>query len=229
MQSRFQRAFEASSAVVVVAWAATAADALALLDETTPDVLLVDLGLPDASGITVIRRAKTLHPCCEIMVVSVFGDQRNVLASIEAGASGYLLKDDTADDFVERIIELRDGGSPITPIIARQLLVRLQPPHRVRKTRRPPCPTANAKCSICWPRVLRTRKLPNCWVFRPTRSALTCGVFTRSCRSPRGAKPFLKRSACTCCRIERQRGSGVANVAGGRTAGQRGRRLAGQC
>lgn len=128
MQSRFQRAFEASSAVVVVAWAATAADALALLDETTPDVLLVDLGLPDASGITVIRRAKTLHPCCEIMVVSVFGDQRNVLASIEAGASGYLLKDDTADDFVERIIELRDGGSPITPIIARQLLVRLQPP-----------------------------------------------------------------------------------------------------
>ncbi|WP_029891367.1 response regulator transcription factor [Polycyclovorans algicola] len=128
MQSRFQRAFEASSAVAVVAWAATAADALALLDETTPDVLLVDLGLPDASGITVIRRAKTLHPCCEIMVVSVFGDQRNVLASIEAGASGYLLKDDTADDFVERIIELRDGGSPITPIIARQLLVRLQPP-----------------------------------------------------------------------------------------------------
>jgi DNA-binding NarL/FixJ family response regulator len=127
MQSRFERAFGSSPAVKVVAWSATAAQALQLLEEVTPDVLLVDLGLPDASGITVIRRAKTMHPVCDIMVVSVFGDQRNVLASIEAGATGYLLKDDTAEDFVSRIQELREGGSPITPIIARQLLMRLQP------------------------------------------------------------------------------------------------------
>ena len=128
MRERFERAFAASPQVTVLGWAATAAHAMTLLGEFTPDVLLVDLGLPDASGITVIRRAKAMHPACDIMVVSVFGDQRNVLASIEAGATGYLLKDDTAEDFVTRILELREGGSPITPIIARQLLMRLQPP-----------------------------------------------------------------------------------------------------
>jgi DNA-binding NarL/FixJ family response regulator len=58
------------------------------------------------------------------MVVTVFGDERHVLQSIEAGATGYLLKDLPAEELVEQIRVLRAGGSPISPIIARQLLTR---------------------------------------------------------------------------------------------------------
>ncbi|MHA7834777.1 MAG: response regulator [Algiphilus sp.] len=127
MRQRLDAAFTRSGGVEVLAWAATAAQGIAALDAAEPDVLLVDLGLPDASGIHVIQHAHARYRECDIMVVTVFGDQRNVLESIESGATGYLLKDDTQTDFVARIRELRDGGSPITPIIARQLLQRLQP------------------------------------------------------------------------------------------------------
>ncbi len=126
MRDRFARTFDVSEQVQVQAWAATAREGIAALDAARPDVLLVDLGLPDASGISVIAHGRERHPDCDIMVVSVYGDERSVLASIEAGATGYLLKDDSEEDFVARILELKAGGSPITPIIARRLLQRFQ-------------------------------------------------------------------------------------------------------
>ncbi len=115
----------------VVASVATAREGLAMLDSQQPDVLLVDLGLPDISGIEVIRHASQTLPKCECMVVTVFGDEEHVLASIEAGAAGYLLKDASEESFLSGIRELMNGGSPISPIIARRLLKRFhteQPP-----------------------------------------------------------------------------------------------------
>jgi DNA-binding NarL/FixJ family response regulator len=100
---------------------------LALL-KARPDVLLVDLQLPDGNGVDLIRAAARQVPPCDVMVVTVFGDERNVLQSIEAGATGYLLKDLPADELVQQIHVLRAGGSPISPIIARQLLTRFTPP-----------------------------------------------------------------------------------------------------
>lgn len=97
-----------------------------MLDLRKPDVLLVDLGLPDTSGIEVIRHASQTLPKCECMVVTVFGDEEHVLASIEAGAAGYLLKDASEENFLAGIRELIAGGSPISPIIARRLLKRFQ-------------------------------------------------------------------------------------------------------
>jgi DNA-binding NarL/FixJ family response regulator len=111
----------------VVASVGTAAEGLAMLDLRKPDILLVDLGLPDLSGIEVIRHGSRTLPACETMVVTVFGDEEHVLASIEAGASGYLLKDASEDNFLSGIRELMAGGSPISPIIARRLLKRFQP------------------------------------------------------------------------------------------------------
>jgi DNA-binding NarL/FixJ family response regulator len=89
-----------------------------------PDVLLVDLQLPDGNGTELIREATRDNPDCDVMVVTVFGDERHVLQSIEAGATGYLLKDLPADELVREIGVLRSGGSPISPVIARQLLSR---------------------------------------------------------------------------------------------------------
>lgn len=86
------------------------------------DVLLTDLGLPDGSGLQVIRHAAQLHPACESLVISMFGDEDNVLASIEAGALGYIHKDSTLDDIADSILEMKRGASPISPMIARRVL-----------------------------------------------------------------------------------------------------------
>ena len=101
------------------------------LTRGAPDVLLVDLGLPDMSGIEIIRETAERYPDTDIMVVTIFGDEGHVLASIEAGATGYLLKDALPEELVDLIKELRAGGSPISPIIARQLLKKLRPPGSV--------------------------------------------------------------------------------------------------
>jgi DNA-binding NarL/FixJ family response regulator len=100
---------------------------LLLLREFRPQVLLVDLGLPSGSGIELIRHAHAHLPQTDVMVVSVFGDEPHVMASLEAGATGYLLKDAQPADLAEQIRSLRAGGSPISPVIARQLLLRLAP------------------------------------------------------------------------------------------------------
>lgn len=106
----------------------TLAGGLALLDRGPFDILLVDLGLPDGSGLTLIREAVKRWPgCCDVMVISVFADEHHVLAAIEAGATGYLLKDASPIDVVQQIRELRAGGSPVSPVIARRLLQRLAP------------------------------------------------------------------------------------------------------
>jgi DNA-binding NarL/FixJ family response regulator len=87
-----------------------------------PDILLVDLELPDGNGIDVIAEATTRYPGLPIMVITVFGDERRVVNALKAGASGYLLKDDESHEVAEAIGQLLDGGSPISPAIARHLI-----------------------------------------------------------------------------------------------------------
>jgi len=96
---------------------------LAAADEI-PDVLLADLGLPDGSGLDVIRVAVARFPECEPLVISVFGDEDNVLASIEAGAVGYIHKDAAPEDIAHTILEMKAGASPISPMIARRVLAK---------------------------------------------------------------------------------------------------------
>ena len=125
-RARYAAMLATDAAFEVVASVGSGGEGLAMLDLRKPDVLLVDLGLPDISGIEVIRHASQTLPKCECMVVTVFGDEEHVLASIEAGAAGYLLKDASEESFLSGIRELMNGGSPISPIIARRLLKRFQ-------------------------------------------------------------------------------------------------------
>jgi DNA-binding NarL/FixJ family response regulator len=83
------------------------------------------LGLPDQSGLEVIRLCKAMKPKTEIMVVTMFGDEANMIRAFEAGASGYLLKDGDESELAEHVRTLDAGGSPMSPIIARQLLSRM--------------------------------------------------------------------------------------------------------
>lgn len=117
----------ATDDVHLSATAATLGAGLALLDGPPAQVLLTDLGLPDGSGIDMIRAARTRWPHCEVMVATMFGEEDIVLSAIEAGASGYLLKDALPASLMDEIRSVHAGGSPVSPMIARQLLRRLRP------------------------------------------------------------------------------------------------------
>jgi len=91
-----------------------------------PDVLLVDLGLPDGSGLELIRSARKLSTDILILVITVFGDESSVIGAIEAGAQGYLLKSEAPADVRESVREILSGGAPISPGIASHLLRRFQ-------------------------------------------------------------------------------------------------------
>lgn len=92
------------------------------LSSGVPDILLVDLGLPDGSGLEIISLAARLSPQCQILVISVFGDDDKIFQSITAGATGYLLKGVTEDELVSHLQDLQAGGAPMSPKIARRVL-----------------------------------------------------------------------------------------------------------
>jgi len=125
LRASFADAVRGASDLRLAGTAGDLADGLRLLIETAPDVLLVDIGLPGGSGIALIAHAHQHLPQCEVMVVTVFADEQSVLACIEAGATGYLLKDACDVDIVQQIRLLCGGGSPISPAIARRLLARV--------------------------------------------------------------------------------------------------------
>jgi len=125
--TRFCRIVASDAELELFAAVTDVASARLAMSKAPPDVLLTDLGLPDGSGIDLIRETARRHPDTDIMVITVFGDEDHVLASIEAGATGYILKDSLPQEFVHLIKQLRAGGSPISPVIARQLLKRLKP------------------------------------------------------------------------------------------------------
>src|SRR5450830_1184187 len=120
------RVVQAAPDMHLTGLAGTRAQGLTMLQGPPADVLLVDLGLPDGSGIDVIREAVLLWPSCSIMVSTNFGDETHVMRSIEAGAAGYLLKDSSPARMIDEIRSLASGGSPISPIIARQVLARFR-------------------------------------------------------------------------------------------------------
>ncbi|MDX8387557.1 MAG: response regulator transcription factor [Ghiorsea sp.] len=102
------------------------AEAIAALKVSQPDILVADLGLPDGNGVKVIRHAKALYPDIEILVVTMFGDEENVVAALEAGASGYLLKKQAFEELGDAMLSLMRGEAAISPEVARYLLRRFK-------------------------------------------------------------------------------------------------------
>lgn len=125
-QKALKEALASAPDMVLSAVAGTYALGLSMLNGPQVDVLIIDLGLPDGSGIDIIRAAHAKWPECNLMVSTTFGDELHVMQSLEAGASGYLLKDSAPQNLVYEIRSLHSGGSPISPLIARKILTRFQ-------------------------------------------------------------------------------------------------------
>ena len=102
--------------------ATTVAEGKEALKTFKPDILLTDLGLPDGSGIEIIKAISELNLDCEAMVISGFQDEHNVFQALEAGAKAYLLKHDDSHEIGAAIVAMTKGGAPISPIIARLML-----------------------------------------------------------------------------------------------------------
>jgi DNA-binding NarL/FixJ family response regulator len=125
-RNAFAAAIRGTTDLRLAALAPTRSAALELLQGPACDVMVVDLGLPDGSGIDVIRAAQQAWPRCQIVVSTAFADESHVMLAIESGASGYLLKDSSPEGIVSEIRSLHGGGSPVSPFIARRLLQRLR-------------------------------------------------------------------------------------------------------
>jgi len=96
-----------------------------IIAANTADIYLVDLGLPDVSGIDLMRQIRISCPAAKSMVLSSLGDMRHVMQSIEAGASGYLLKDDQPDELIAKLISLHNGNAPISAGVAKFLFQKI--------------------------------------------------------------------------------------------------------
>jgi len=109
----------------------TVAEGVMALETHKPDILLTDLGLPDGSGIEIIKTIEKLRLDCEAMVISGFQDEHNVFNALQAGAKAYILKDDKSTKITDAIKSMIQGGAPISPVIARLMLQKFQQPQPV--------------------------------------------------------------------------------------------------
>jgi len=87
-----------------------------------PDVVLMDINLPGLNGVECVRQLKTALPKLQILMLTVYEDSDSLFSSFKAGASGYLLKRTASARLLEAIHEVNEGGSPMTPQIARRMV-----------------------------------------------------------------------------------------------------------
>lgn len=100
----------------------------ALAPADRPDVVVMDVEMPGPTGIETTARLAAAYPGVEVLVFSVFEDDARLFAAIEAGASGYLLKDQPLPDLLAALEDLAAGGAPMAPPLARRLLERVRRP-----------------------------------------------------------------------------------------------------
>lgn len=117
-----QQLLETFADVEVVGSAAGGLEAVQLCTAQRPDVLLLDLSMPEVDGIEVTRQLETVSPGTRVVVFTSFGDRDQIVRALDAGAVGYLLKDAEPDEIRAAIRSAARGEAPITPRAAAALL-----------------------------------------------------------------------------------------------------------
>ena len=102
--------------------------ALRKIPTCSPDVVIMDINLPDASGIDCTAKLKRLLPEMQIMMFTVYDDSEQIFRAMEAGASGYLLKRSSSTVLLNALREMKSGGVPMTGEIARKVIERFRKP-----------------------------------------------------------------------------------------------------
>ncbi len=112
--------------LVVVGEAATAAEALEIVPKLVPNVVLLDIRLPDGSGLDVCRKLHQTLPSIRVLMLTSYYTDDMVMDAIEAGAEGYLLKELNADFLVRSIFEVMEGKSILDPAVTRKVIDRVR-------------------------------------------------------------------------------------------------------
>lgn len=110
----------------VVGEATTGKEAVALADELRPNVILMDLRMPEMDGVTAISHIKERHPDARILVITTYESDADIVRAVETGASGYLLKDSPREELFGAIRVVAEGKSPLSPAVAARLMQRMR-------------------------------------------------------------------------------------------------------
>ncbi|MFP4381401.1 MAG: response regulator [Candidatus Sumerlaeia bacterium] len=113
---------EDADIITVIAEASNGEEALALAEETKPDVIVMDMKLPDMNGLEATEKLREKLPSAKVVILSMYDDKNYVLQSVRRGARGYLLKDSSAEDLVNAIAQIHRGGAFFDPEVTDFLL-----------------------------------------------------------------------------------------------------------
>ncbi|MGA9780402.1 MAG: response regulator [Limisphaerales bacterium] len=126
MRKTFRQWIDAAPGFRCVFACATAEEALAEIPRLKPDVVLMDVHLPGASGIACTAQLKEKLPDLQVIIVTVYRNHELIFQALQAGACGYLLKRSSPEELLKAISEVRSGGAPMTSEIARMLVEAFQ-------------------------------------------------------------------------------------------------------
>jgi DNA-binding NarL/FixJ family response regulator len=116
---------EGAGDIQVVAEAGDGEEAEALIQKHKPDVAVLDIQMPKASGIEVTRRVRSAQPGVGILILTAYDDDPYVMAVLQAGANGYVLKTAQADELIQAVRDVHEGKSALDPAITRKLMSNL--------------------------------------------------------------------------------------------------------
>lgn len=112
----------------VVGEATTGAEAITVADRVRPDVVLMDLRMPEVDGVAATARIRKQHLTVHVLVLTTYDTDADILKAIEAGATGYLLKDATREELFRAVRAAATGASVLAPAVAARLIDRLRAP-----------------------------------------------------------------------------------------------------
>jgi DNA-binding NarL/FixJ family response regulator len=122
LRSSLESLFNRTEGMRCVASLNNLLNVVAEIGAALPEIILMDIGLPNISGIQGVHTVKTHFPTIQVLMFTVFDDDENIFDAIRAGASGYLLKKTPPSEIVEAVRELYHGGAPMTSSIARKVI-----------------------------------------------------------------------------------------------------------
>jgi DNA-binding NarL/FixJ family response regulator len=126
LRRAFRETLETAADCECVGGFGTAADAIRAIPPLTPDVVIVDVNLPDTSGVEHVAALAARLPAAQLLVVTVYQDPETTFQALAAGAHGYLVKPVMPDRLLDAVREVREGGVPMTRTIARKVIERFR-------------------------------------------------------------------------------------------------------
>lgn len=96
---------------------------LRVYEQLQPDIIIMDIDMPEVDGLQGLKELKSKYPEAKVVIFTVFEDNDKVLNAICLGANGYILKSSSEEKIIEALVDVANGGSPLTPIIASKILL----------------------------------------------------------------------------------------------------------